>query len=83
VLRNSGAEGPMNEAQWIDLASSDIAAVRYSAGDAVLEVRFVAGRSYRYYGVPGELFEALLEAASKGAFFNREIRGRYGDTRID
>jgi len=42
-----------------------------------LWVRFVSGRRYVYADVPAEVFDAFKTAASRGAFFNHEIRDRY------
>lgn len=42
-----------------------------------LTVTFTTGRVYIYSGVPREVHLAFINASSKGAFFNREIRDRY------
>ncbi|HEX5982952.1 MAG TPA: KTSC domain-containing protein [Solirubrobacterales bacterium] len=60
--------------------SSSIAAVGHEAG--VLEVRFRNGGVYRYLDVPEEVCAALMEAESKGRFFNRRIRDVYRCQRI-
>ena len=57
--------------------SSAILAVGYDAGSGILEVVFHTGRTYRYFEVPLAAYEALLDAESIGAYFNREIRPRY------
>jgi soluble lytic murein transglycosylase-like protein len=57
--------------------SSVIASVGYDAVSANLDVRFVSGRTYRYSGVPPAIYEALMNAESKGAFFNSRIRDRF------
>ena len=36
-----------------------------------------AGEINFYFGVPAAVFEALLDAPSKGRYFNGAIRGRY------
>jgi hypothetical protein len=42
-----------------------------------LDLLFASGRRYRYSNVPADLAERFSRAASKGQFFNREIRDRY------
>lgn len=53
--------------------STAIAAIGYSQGQ--LDIQYHSGRIYRYYQVPAELFTELKEAASKGRFVSRFIRG--------
>jgi hypothetical protein len=60
----------------IPVESSVIAAVAYSADEA-LDVDFTSGARYRYTGVPAHLFDELLAAESKGAFFNQHIKLHY------
>jgi hypothetical protein len=57
--------------------SSVIIAVGYDDGSGILEVVFRTGRTYRYFRVPQKAYDAMLQAKSIGAFFNREIRPRY------
>jgi len=55
-------------------------AIRHIAYDSIareLWVTFITGRRYVYFGVPPEKFSAFSHAASRGGFFNREIRDRY------
>ena len=60
----------------IPVESTAIASVAYSP-EAVLDVEFTSGATYRYFAVPEQLFHELLAAESKGAFFNRVIRPCY------
>ena len=57
--------------------SSSIATIGYDDDAEILEIEFVDGHVYRYRGVPPHVFEGLRQAPSKGAFFNRHIRGEY------
>jgi hypothetical protein len=59
----------------IPVASSAIRAIGYAAG--TLTVEFHTGRVYDHPQVPYSVFAALLQASSKGAFYNQHIRGRY------
>ena len=49
---------------------------------AFVEVEFLNGSVYRYFDVALPIFEQLLGTESKGAFFNRVIRGRYSYSRM-
>ena len=55
--------------------SRAIRSVGYRAG--TLEVEFVHGDVYRYFGVPSSVFLELMQAESKGAFFNERIRDSF------
>jgi hypothetical protein len=57
--------------------SSSLSEVGYDSSSRTLEIEFTGGRIYRYKGVPKGTYSALLEAPSKGQFFNREIRDRF------
>lgn len=54
--------------------STVIEAIGYSR---VLEIRFESGQVYQYYDVPDDIFDAMLNAPSKGKFFNQNIRGKF------
>jgi len=57
--------------------STAMARVSYDAGTQRLEVEFHDRKIYAYRGVPAELYAALLDAESKGKFFNTAIRSRF------
>jgi hypothetical protein len=57
--------------------SSALVSVKYDAASGDLQIRFVNGRTYIYSNVPARVYDALLIAESKGAFFNEQIRDRY------
>ena len=56
---------------------SAILDARYDKGLKKLYITFVGGKTYAYARVPADVAQAFLEAASKGAFFNRAIRDKY------
>ena len=58
----------------VPLESTLLAWVRYDPATGRLEVHFHSGQRYRYFGVPPSCYQQLLQADSKGAFFNRHIR---------
>jgi len=59
----------------IPVNSSAITAIGYANG--VLAVRFHHTGIYYHPGVPYPVFVGLMRAGSKGAYYNRHIRGRY------
>jgi hypothetical protein len=61
----------------VPLASSSLASVKYDPASETLEVEFRNGRTYQYYGVGLHTYEQLMQAASKGQFFNVHIRNAY------
>ncbi|MGN6254922.1 MAG: KTSC domain-containing protein [Solirubrobacterales bacterium] len=65
----------------VPVESSILDSVGYD--DEVLEVRFGNGHVYRYFEVPPEVHRRLLEAGSKGSFFNRHVRDDYGYVRVE
>ena len=63
------------------MPSTVIRSFAYDAQDRRLDVTFVSGRRYSYHEVPADLAEAMRLSFSKGEFFNRHIRGRFGYSR--
>jgi hypothetical protein len=63
------------------LDSSVLAAAAY-AMDGTLELQFRSGAIYLYFAIPPAVFEQLIAAASKGAYFNRNIRNRFRYQRV-
>jgi hypothetical protein len=57
-----------------EVESTVVDAIGYSR---VLEIVFESGRVYQYYDVPEEVFYGMLNAESKGKFFNSNVRGKY------
>jgi KTSC domain len=58
----------------IPVSSSNIAAIGHSPNYRVLKVNFLKGNSYRYFDVPSTVFQAFLDAPSKGGFLNSVIK---------
>ena len=57
--------------------SSALLEVGYDTERGILQLKFVSGRVYQYFLVPVEQHRGLMEADSKGAYFNRYIRSAY------
>ena len=64
------------------VASSNIASIGYDAPSQTLEVEFLNGTIYQYYGVPENLYDQLMQAGSKGRFLNTYIKNAYGYSRV-
>lgn len=61
--------------QWVD--SSSLEKVGYDEDKLELHIVFKSGSSYVYRDVPPHIFDQLIEAPSKGSFFNREVKNVY------
>lgn len=57
--------------------SSALAQVAYDSQRAILHVEFRDGAVYQYLGVPLRIYQDLLRADSKGAYFNHHIRSSF------
>lgn|GEM_PF-1670821 len=66
-----------NTGKWIPVDSSALTAIRYSYSSGHLDIEFVQGAGYRYFKVPPKIFRRLLNASSKGTYYNNSIKGRY------
>ena len=56
------------------MQSSSLAQVAYDPRRSILQVEFRDGATYEYADVPVETYHDLLQADSKGAYFNRNVR---------
>ena len=65
----------MPEMNYVE--SSNIEAIGYDDDGQELHVHFLSGGQYVYHNVPREIFDAFLQAPSKGSFLNREIKNVY------
>jgi len=63
--------------------STTMRAIGYDRTEQVLEVEFQSGAVYQYLDVPPAIYKELLEAESKGQYFNSEIRDAYEFLRVD
>jgi hypothetical protein len=58
----------------IPVQSSDLASVGYDLESATLEVEFLKGAVYQYYGVPESVYNGLMNAPSKGRFLDQFVK---------
>jgi hypothetical protein len=61
--------------------SSFMTGIGYDATTRELTIRHKSGETYHYHNVGPAVHEALMEADSKGQFFNAHIKGNYRETR--
>jgi hypothetical protein len=60
-------------------SSTAIRRAEYNEQTRTLSIWFTeSGGPYDYYGVPASVYQGLLNARSKGTYFNDHIRDQYG-----
>lgn len=64
------------------VVSSMMRSAGYDETHAVLEIEFVTGHVYRYHAVPQREWRGLMEARSKGRYFDAHIRDKYPASRV-
>jgi hypothetical protein len=57
--------------------SSVMTFVKYDDDTGELDITFTSGKTYRYLHVPVEVYDGLLDAESKGEFFNDNIKDSF------
>jgi hypothetical protein len=58
--------------------SSMMVRVEYHEDTSELDITFKSGKTYRYREVPPDIYSDLLDAESKGEFFNEKIKDTFG-----
>jgi len=58
----------------VSVSSSTLKAVGYDPATNALQVAFINGGLYEYYGVPLGIHSALMSASSKGSYFDARIK---------
>ena len=63
--------------------SSSVSSVGYDRDSSTLELEFLNGSVYQYFGVPESIFNGLINAPSKGTFLDQFVKkAGYSYTRI-
>ena len=57
--------------------SSNIAEIGYNFDNKYLRIDFKNGSRYAYYYVPEDIYTALMESPSRGAFLAKNIKGKF------
>lgn len=61
----------------IAVESRTLATIGYDDAVGILQLEFRSRAIYQYFGVPAAVHQGLLNAPSKGSYFNQFIRGRF------
>jgi hypothetical protein len=64
------------------VVSSNLASVGYDAATQTLEIEFHHGGVYQYFDVPQAAHDGLMNAGSKGRYFDTNIKGVYRYARV-
>jgi hypothetical protein len=62
--------------------SSVLTFVTYDDDCGELDITFTSGKTYRYLRVPPEVYDGLLDAESKGEFFNENIKDDFVSSEV-
>ena len=65
------------------LSESKIRSFGYHQPSRTLELEFLNGKIYQYYGIPENLCNAMKEADSMNEFFHLHIKNVYAFARVD
>lgn len=57
--------------------SREIAIVGYDGETSTLEIVFRRGGVYHYFGVPSQIYQSLMTAASRGTYFAQRIKENF------
>jgi len=57
--------------------STTLVMVSYDDARELLQLEFCSRAVYQYFQVPATVHQSLLDAPSKGRYFNQVIRGRF------
>lgn len=60
--------------QRIPVTSSNLKDVGYDSQTFTLEIGFLNGRVYQYFNVPEARYDGLMNASSKGSYFDAYIK---------
>jgi hypothetical protein len=80
--------GEQDLAEWSRMKrqaveSTTMRSVGYNHANQVLEVEFQSGAIYQYLDIAPAIYKGLVDAESKGQYFNSEIRDSYPFVRVD
>jgi lysyl-tRNA synthetase, class II len=57
--------------------STTLVTVSYDDSQELLQLEFCSRAVYQYFSVPWAVHQSLLDASSKGRYFNEAIRGHF------
>ncbi len=62
--------------------STTLRTIGYDAERQLLQIEFQNRSLYQYFDVPAAVYEELLQAPSKGTYFNQSIRPKFDFARV-
>ena len=62
--------------------SSNLASIGYDSETSTLEIEFKNGAIWQYFDVSESVWYEFDSSESKGRFFNREIKGKYSESKV-
>ena len=68
--------------EGIKVESSNINKIGYGTHED-LYVEYKSGNTYKYKGVPHDLFEEFTKAESKGRFMNEKVKGKFDYEKVE
>ena len=81
-LKNYAPNEPSITVGRVRVKSSNIHSVGYDSANMILQIQFLNGGVYEYYGVPENVFREMMKAESKGKFAIRYIYNSYRYKRV-
>ena len=54
----------------------------FDAALSAMDVEFAGGAVYRYFAEPAAVHAVMMDASSKGVFFNQHVRAKYPFARV-
>ncbi|HXN97279.1 MAG TPA: KTSC domain-containing protein [Candidatus Acidoferrales bacterium] len=66
----------------IPVPSKEITQVGYQEHSETLEIKFEHGGVYQFFNVPADVFNGLMNAASKEGFYRSKIGERFPCSRV-
>lgn len=67
----------------VQVKSTNLQAVGYDEQTKTLRILFQEGAMYDYFNVPASVHGALMEAESKGTFFQEHVIGKFKYAKVD
>lgn len=61
----------------IPVTSSNMTSAGYEPTALLMEIEFNNGAIYQYSGVPQDVYDGFMDAASKGQYFHANIKNSY------
>ena len=68
--------------QRIPIPSKEITQVGYQERSETLEIKFERGGVYQFFNVPVDVFNGLMNAASKEGYYHSKIGERFPYSRV-